>query len=192
MILRSAVEEVVRITGGSSRGRRLRGSIPPGIRPTSARVREALFDVLGQDLEGWSLLDASGGSGLVAFEASSRGASPVVVLERNRVAAVAIRESARALGFAEHVSVIVVDALRWEAPCGGFDFVFADPPYASELEPWVRHLLPWARRRFVLEHARRLAPPGPTEGLPQPRTRTYGDTALSFYPVAEKSPERHR
>jgi 16S rRNA (guanine966-N2)-methyltransferase len=182
----------VRITGGSSRGRNLPGRIQDGIRPTSSRVREALFDILGQDLAGESLLDATGGSGLVAFEAASRGAMPLLVLERSRAAVTAIREAARGLGFAERVDVLLADALLWKPPSAGFDLVFADPPYAAGLEDWVRRLLPCAHRHLVLEHAWRISPPGPSVGLPEPRTRRYGDTALSFYdpasPVAPAEP----
>ncbi|MCE7957512.1 MAG: 16S rRNA (guanine(966)-N(2))-methyltransferase RsmD, partial [Acidobacteria bacterium ACB2] len=71
----------LRITGGHLRGRVLEG-VPAGVRPTASRVREALFSMVGQDLRGWSVLDAFGGTGLLALEAVSRGAAPVVVVER--------------------------------------------------------------------------------------------------------------
>ena len=91
-------EVVLRITGGTLRGRVLPSKLGPGVRPTTSRVREALFSMVGQDLSGWTVLDAFGGSGLLAFESVSRGADRVTVVERNGRAAAAIRAAAGALG----------------------------------------------------------------------------------------------
>ena len=87
----------MKLTGGQARGRSLRGRLPDGVRPTSARVREAVFSMLGQDLDGLAFLDAFGGSGLMGLEAWSRGAQ-VVVYERQRATARWIQRQGEALG----------------------------------------------------------------------------------------------
>jgi len=176
----------MRFQGGSLKGRRLPGAVPRGVRPTGARVREALFDVLGQDLSGWTVLDATGGSGVLALEAAGRGADRVVVLDRSPRAVHAIREAARSLGIADRVEVRRVDALEDPPPEGPFDLVVADPPYGEPLAPWLERLRPLARSWFVLEHAARDEPPGLAE--PGVRTRRYGDTALTFYPGTGEVP----
>ena len=170
----------MRFQGGSLKGRRLPGPVPHGVRPTAARVREALFDVLGQDLTGWTVLDATGGSGVLALEAAGRGADRVVVLDRNPRAVLSIREAVRALSLVGRVEVRRADALEDPLPEGPFHLVVADPPWGEPLAPWLERLRPLARSWFVLEHAARDDPPGGTE--PGVRTRRYGDTALTFYP----------
>ncbi len=170
----------MRFSGGSLKGRRLPGVVPSGVRPTPARVREALFDVLGHDLAGWTVLDATGGSGILALEAAARGADRVVILDRNGRAIRGIREAVRALGLGNRVEVRRGDALRDALPEDVFDLVLADPPYGDPLLPWLDRLRPRARCWFVLEHtAREPAPDAGGEGV---RTRRYGDTALTFYP----------
>jgi 16S rRNA (guanine966-N2)-methyltransferase len=149
-----------------------------GVRPTGSRVREALFNILGNDLDGCSVLDATGGSGVLALEAASRGAAPVVVQDKDRRVVRALTATFEALGLeAEHVCT---DSLRAGPEPRCFDLVLADPPYAQELEPWVLALLPRTLHTLVLEHdAKRTAPPAP-EGFTLD-TRRYGGTALSFY-----------
>ncbi|MFH1463300.1 MAG: RsmD family RNA methyltransferase [Pseudomonadota bacterium] len=170
----------MRITGGTLRGRSLPGRVGAGVRPTGARVREALFNILGNDLEGQEVLDATGGTGLLAFEAASRGACRVLVIERDRRSAAVIAERACALGLTARVGVRCGDALACAAGEGRFDLVFADPPYAEPMAPWLAALLPCAGRALVIEHAVRQSPPAAPVGWVLD-TRRYGDTALSFY-----------
>jgi 16S rRNA (guanine966-N2)-methyltransferase len=183
----------VRITGGSLRGRALPGRVGAGVRPTGARVREALFNILGNDLEGTSVLDATGGSGIIALEAASRGAAPVLVLERDRAVAADLSERVGRLGLSDTVTVVRRDALGPAAVEGTFGIAFADPPYAQDLQPWVSTLLPHAERVLVLEHAaRKVAPPAPAGW--EADTRRYGDTSLTFYrrsaaPGSGRAPE---
>jgi 16S rRNA (guanine966-N2)-methyltransferase len=170
----------LRITGGTLRGRSLPGRVGSGVRPTGARVREALFNILGNDLGGLDVLDATGGTGLLAFEAASRGARRVLVLERDRRTAAAIGERARALDLEGRVTVRCCDALVGAAREGTFAIVLADPPYTEPLGPWLAALLPCARQVLVIEHAVRQRPPEGPVGW-NLEVRRYGDTALSFY-----------
>lgn len=128
----------VRIIGGQFKRSPL--SVPqwPGLRPTPARVRETLFNWLGQDLTGWRVLDAFAGSGALGLEAASRGACAVWMLEREGSLAAHIRASAQRLG-AQGVTVQTADALKWmqtglpPAVSTGFDLVLLDPPFDDDL-----------------------------------------------------------
>jgi 16S rRNA (guanine966-N2)-methyltransferase len=168
----------MRITGGSARGRLLKEPVGQGVRPTSARVREALFSVIGQDLSGQSVLDAFGGAGLVGLEAWSRGAL-VTVVEKDRAALAALR--ARGQDLRATWEVVGGDVLelgpRWE----GFDGVFCDPPYAMAPGPVIERLGPLARRWFVYEARAGVALPASVGPLRLDRPRAYGDTTLWVY-----------
>ena len=167
---------MIRITGGACRGRALHGGIPEGVRPTAARVREALFNVVGNDLRGWSFLDLFGGSGLVALEAASRGAGPVRVVERNPRAAAAIRGHAAVLGLP--VEVLVADAAR--VALDPADVVFLDPPYREDIGPWLARAAGFARRVLVAEVASAASGPE-VAGFSADRPRRYGGTTLLLY-----------
>lgn len=124
----------VRIIGGQWKRSRLPVPDLPGLRPTPDRVRETLFNWLGQDLSGWRCLDAFAGSGALGFEAASRGAAEVVLLEKDRAVAQALRASVQRLG-AVTMRIEQADALQWMrgAPRGHFDLVLLDPPFAAQL-----------------------------------------------------------
>jgi 16S rRNA (guanine966-N2)-methyltransferase len=123
----------VRIVGGEWRSRLVRFPGTPGLRPTPDRVRETLFNWLGQRLDGLSCVDLFAGSGALGFEALSRGAGRVVMVERDREALEALREAAVALD-AKGAQVVAGDAIAWLARgADRFDIAFVDPPYASDL-----------------------------------------------------------
>ncbi len=123
----------VRIVGGEFRSRLLRFPDLPGLRPTPDRVRETLFNWLGQDLAGWSCLDAFAGSGALGFEAASRGAARVLMLERDGKVAATLRAQAAALP-APVVEIRQGDALAFLAGGGEkFDLILLDPPFAGNL-----------------------------------------------------------
>ena len=134
---RSAPSEV-RIIGGRFKRTPLQVPDWPGLRPTPSRVRETLFNWLGQDLSGWRVLDAFAGSGALGLEAASRGASEVVLHEKEAALARALGAMAQRLGAAQ-VQVLPGDAVaameRWgrQAPDGRFDLVFLDPPFDADL-----------------------------------------------------------
>lgn len=129
----------VRIIGGAWRSRRIRFAPRPGLRPTPDRVRETLFNWLGQDLGGQSCLDLFAGSGALGFEAASRGAARVLMVERDAQALRAL-QSNRELLRAGSVEVLRADALEFLARCSErFDVVFLDPPFADG-DSWPRLL----------------------------------------------------
>ncbi|MDO9221337.1 MAG: 16S rRNA (guanine(966)-N(2))-methyltransferase RsmD [Thiobacillus sp.] len=123
----------VRIIGGQYRRRLLDFPDADGLRPTPDRVRETLFNWLGQDLPGWICLDLFAGSGALGFEAASRGAARVVMIERDAKAIRAL-EANRAMLGANQLDILRVDALAWLANSReSFDLIFVDPPFDSGL-----------------------------------------------------------
>jgi len=146
----------IRIIGGQYRSRLLRVAMRPGLRPTPDRVRETLFNWLGQDLSGAACLDLFAGSGALGFEAASRGASRVVMIESDRITLRALESTRAALGAAQ-VEVIGGSAEAYLARAhGGFDVVFLDPPFRQNAVPGLLARLPRilnARARVYAESA---------------------------------------
>jgi 16S rRNA (guanine966-N2)-methyltransferase len=127
----------VRLIGGQWRRRVLHFPDAPGLRPTPDRVRETLFNWLGQRLDGLRCLDLFAGSGALGFEAASRGAREVVMVERDGQAMAALRKNRDLLG-ATGVELVAADAVGWLAgECGVFDVIFLDPPFQAGLMPVV-------------------------------------------------------
>ena len=127
----------VRIIGGQWKRSKLPVADLPGLRPTPDRVRETLFNWLGQDLTGWRCLDAFAGSGALGFEAASRGAAESVLIERDRKLTAALNAVKQRLN-AVHLRVENADALAWMARCApaSFELIFIDPPFdAALIEP---------------------------------------------------------
>ena len=179
----------LRIVAGRLRGRRLRVAHDAALRPTSDRVREALFNILGQDLSGTDVLDLYAGTGALGFEAISRGARTAVFVEASPRIAIALRQSAKDLGVEHEARVIVGrvdDVLTRERLGGSFDVVFADPPYEDHAYAALVAridaggiLSPGGT--MVTEREAKTRPdlaPGP---LALVRTERYGRTALDFF-----------
>jgi len=124
----------VRIIGGTWKRSKLPVGEGEGLRPTPDRVRETLFNWLGQDLSGWRCLDAFAGSGALGFEAASRGADAVVLVERDRHLVRALGEVKARLS-ADQVRIENADAIAWMARCpiDSFELVFLDPPFGTPL-----------------------------------------------------------
>ena len=148
----------VRVIGGKYRSRLLRVPARPGLRPTPDRVRETLFNWLGQDLSGLACLDLYAGSGALGFEAASRGASRVVLVDKDRAAVAELERSRAALG-AIQVEIVSGDAVAYLAhgherpgarpherlgarPAARFDVVFLDPPFRQNAVPAILGILP--------------------------------------------------
>ena len=134
---RGTTAGTLRIIGGKYGSRLLRVPERPGLRPTSDRVRETLFNWLGQDLSGFACLDLFAGSGALGFEAASRGAARVVMVENDKVAAAELERNRTALD-ASQVTIVKGDAavfLGRETGC--FDVVFLDPPFRQNALPAI-------------------------------------------------------
>lgn len=133
----------VRIIGGEWRRRVLRFPDAQGLRPTPDRVRETLFNWLGQDLDGMSCLDLFAGSGALGFEAGSRGAAKVVMVEQSPRVAAALTENARLLAADERLQIVRADAVKFASSLSAtgvrFDVLFLDPPYR---QGWIERLAP--------------------------------------------------
>lgn len=181
----------MRVIAGTHRGRRLYGPRKLALRPTSDRVREALFSILGNRLMNGRFLDLYAGTGAVGIEAVSRGAEHVTSVESNRDALKLLQQNLELCHIGDELAVLSQTVHQflnhpdqWNGP---YDIVFADPPYAeaSELpsllaEPCTDDLFAqdsW----LVIEHAAKTALPlsmGCSQFL---RRYRYGDTALSLY-----------
>lgn len=149
----------IRITGGEWRSRLVK--VNPAVkelRPTPDRVRITLFNWLGHDLSGLSCLDLFAGSGILGFEAASRGAAMVTLVEQDQDAFAVLRQNAQALG-GEHLELIRADALKFASLAARrYDLIFLDPPYRQgwieRLEPLLSGLtLPGARLYLEAERA---------------------------------------
>jgi len=182
----------MRIIAGEFRGRRLKTLPGPATRPTSDKLRETLFNVLGPAVDGAVFYDCFAGSGAVGLEALSRGAAHVVFIEKGRGATRVLRENIKALGVEGRVTVLeqaVAQALARTVRQA--DFVFLAPPYDDAREyDRVLSLVgdpaaPLAPGAVVIaEHARRPAPAARFGRLDRFRLLEQGSSALSFYEVA--------
>jgi 16S rRNA (guanine(966)-N(2))-methyltransferase RsmD len=141
----------VRLIGGRWKRTPLAVPVVAGLRPTPSRVRETLFNWLGQDMAGWRVLDAFAGSGALGFEAASRGAESVCLVEREPVLVKSLRATQAKLG-ALQVQIVQADALAWMSrlptAAPGFDLVLLDPPFGDDLFESAL----WAALRCVPEN----------------------------------------
>jgi 16S rRNA (guanine966-N2)-methyltransferase len=176
----------VRIVGGEARGRPLR-AVPGGsTRPTSDRVRQSLFDVLGQRCDGLRVLDLFAGTGALGLEALSRGAAAATLVDEDKDACAVALRNAESLGYAARCTVMREDVFRALVRLPGpYDLVFSDPPYAARasgriLEALAKGPLLAEGGRAVLERDRREPLPEVPGGLRLVEDRRYGDTMLLF------------
>jgi 16S rRNA (guanine966-N2)-methyltransferase len=175
----------VRLTGGTLRSRSVRTPSGRAVRPTPARVKEALFSILADRIADANVLDLFAGSGALGFEALSRGAAHATFVEQHRPTADALRGTAEDLGVSDRTTVLSLSTERAARMVSGrYDLVFADPPYA---QPYPAATFATLRARgaiderslVVYEHsAREHAPADPA--FPVQRTAVYGEVALAF------------
>ena len=186
----------MRIIAGKYRSRVLKSPRGLQLRPTSDRLRETLFNILGPGVKGARFVDVYAGTGAVGIEALSRGAADVVFIEKHARAAGLIRQNLQGLGVASGATVLAVDALRGMAlfatrhaadPERAADIVFLDPPWADKVEyARVLELLGGAEFlaaevRVIVEHRKKLALAVQFGRLRRVRRLEQGDAALSFY-----------
>ncbi len=171
----------MRIVAGEYKGRTLKSPAWDGLRPTSDRLRETLFDILGESVRGVRVLDGYAGTGAIGIEALSRGAAHVTFVDNDRRARNLIEANLAPLTPRR-------DAIIRSGFAGldgaGFDLIVLDPPYSpdaadSALDA-VRDIVT-PGTRVVVEHGARYAPPAERNGLRLRRTVKAGDSALSFY-----------
>jgi 16S rRNA (guanine(966)-N(2))-methyltransferase RsmD len=176
----------VRVTGGSARGIPLVEPRGHRLRPTSGLVREALFNILGADVEDARVLDLYAGTGALGIEALSRGAASATFIESNAQACRAILDSLSRTGF-QDVATVLRGALpgALSAASGPFDIIMLDPPYddvmgAEALLVGLTAILA-PGGTVVYEHSSRYNPPQHPTGLTLMERRVYGDSALALY-----------
>ena len=180
----------MRIGGGEFRGRILKGPTGLKTRPTRARLKKSLFDVLSRRVAGTRVLDLYAGAGALGLEALSRGAAMAVFVERRRQAAAAIRENVEAFGLTERASLVAKDVWsalpRLATDVERFDIIFADPPYrSSESEKLLRFLgeaaLLASTGIVVIEHHYRNELDSVYGRLERSRELKAGESRLTFY-----------
>lgn len=186
---RGAARNRVRIIGGEHRGRLVSFPDGEGLRPTADRIRETVFNWLQPVIVGARCLDLFAGSGALGFEAASRGASRVVMIEKASKTARCLRDNVALLGLSDHVEVVQSDALRWlEGEATSFDILFVDPPFADGLVPQIMALL--ARGGWVaaggyvyVEQDLRQALPALPQGWELVRDKRSGQVAYRLIKV---------
>ena len=171
----------IRITGGDFRSRLIASPLTSKTRPTAARTREALFNIL-QSVSNFKVLDLFAGSGIMGLESLSRGASSVLAVEKNHAQAQMIAKSYRSLGQERALRLLERDAvafIRSKCPVeGGFDLIYADPPFVKAY-PDLRLCLQWlsSQGRAVFECPSRCIP----EWAKAAEKRNYGESTLLFF-----------
>ncbi|HTZ17188.1 MAG TPA: 16S rRNA (guanine(966)-N(2))-methyltransferase RsmD [Dissulfurispiraceae bacterium] len=185
----------MRISGGTAKGRKVgtrKAFVAKGgsdeLRPTAAKVRKAIFDIVGARVLESRFLDLYAGTGAVGIEALSRGAEHVVFVENNAARVVIIRELIGKFGFAGSASVLKTSASLFlgKSSYNSFDIIFVDPPYASDE---IERVLPVIDGSGILaedgiviiEHSSKKTLSLPLTKLRQKKNYRYGDTALTLY-----------
>ena len=187
----------MRVIAGSLRGRRLLTPSWDGLRPTSDRLRETMFNILAPRIEGAGVLDGYAGTGAIGIEALSRGAASVTFVDHDRRAHALIERNLAHCGIVDGYAIIrasmarALEMLRERAvthPSRPFDIILLDPPYES-IGDTIEPILVAAGETMapdgllVLEHGRRRQPPDAVGPLHRSRDVTAGDSALAFYEV---------
>ena len=172
----------LRVTGGESRGRRLKA--PRNIRPTQGIVKEAIFNIIGPEIDGARIVDLFAGSGALGIEALSRGAAHVTFVDREPRGLAILRQNLNALGLKERSRVIRAEVAHWleSSPdeIGQADVVLLDPPYGDEVFDRALKALDHGSNKLtvVAEYSRRQSLPT-LDRLHVDRERKYGDTMVA-------------
>jgi 16S rRNA (guanine966-N2)-methyltransferase len=184
----------VRVIAGKYRSRTLRSLKGQALRPTSDRLRETLFNVLGPMVNGSTFVDLYAGTGAVGIEAISRGARHAIFAEQHAPAAALIQRNLESLEISAEAEVLCMNVLRaierLESKKVNAQFIFLDPPYAANveyenaLEALGESPLIAPDGRVIVEHLKKLALPAHVGDLELARVLEQGDAALSFYKLA--------
>ncbi|MCL6584234.1 MAG: 16S rRNA (guanine(966)-N(2))-methyltransferase RsmD [bacterium] len=188
----------MRVIAGSAKGRKLKSSLKYALRPTSDRVREALFDILGLRVQKVHFLDLFAGTGSVGIEALSRGAKQATFVEKKASYAELIRRNVELCGFT-NFEIIVYDVLRAIVSLHNrqrkFGLIFIDPPYRSDLALKTLQALDATdlldqEHSIIVEHSIKNPLPARIGNLIVERVSEFGDTLLTFYRREEEKAEK--
>lgn len=171
----------MRIISGRFKSRRFKGTPPHGIRPTSDKLRETVFNILGAKVEGATFLDGCAGMGGMGIEAISRGAAYVYFVDQSRKACQIIRENLESLGVEEGFKILEMDLIKaLDLIPVRFDIAYVDPPYerADLYEAALGH---FTGGLLIIEHSKRKELPDTAGNLHKIRSLVQGDAALAFY-----------
>ena len=178
---------ILRVVGGIAKGRRLKALMGLNIRPTSDKVKESIFNILGDKIIDAVFLDLCAGTGGIGIEALSRGAKETVLVENNQKAAKLIKENLLLCNLEKDSKVVCNDAVRFlEDSDKRFDIIFFDPPYKSDL--FEKAMAVFDRKELlnnngilIIEHNSKTVLPEETNSLILLKKYKYGDTTLSLY-----------
>jgi 16S rRNA (guanine966-N2)-methyltransferase len=164
------------------------------VRPTSDKVKQALFNILGERVVDALFLDLFAGAGSIGIEALSRGAGRVVFVDQSRSSLRVLEENIKQTGFTERSQTVLSKAGSFlKKPSGTYDVVYLDPPYADELQPLLE-LIAEAKilgpgSVLIAEHFKKQLSPASAGDLMLYREAKYGDTVLAFYSLRRQEPE---
>ena len=171
----------MRVISGKFKSRRLKGTPPAGIRPTSDKLKETVFNILGAGVEGATFLDGCAGMGAIGIEAISRGARFVYFVEQSRKACRIIRENLKTLGIEDGFEILEMELLKAFALIDEqVDIAYVDPPYDRQ-ELYEAALTHFRGNLLVIEHSKRTVLPEAAGSLRKIRSLVQGDAALAFY-----------
>lgn len=178
----------MRVTGGIGRGRRLKAPAGSRVRPTSDKVKQALFNILGERVVDAVFLDLYAGAGGIGIEALSRGAGRVVFVDASRDSLKVVKQNLEQTGLGDRAETVFSRAESFldktSEPC---DIVFLDPPYAVELQPLLELIakagILTPDSIVIAEHFRKQSSPENAGALSLYREARYGDTVLAFYKI---------
>jgi len=178
----------MRVISGKFKSRQLKGTPPPGIRPTSDKLKETLFNILGPGVEGATFLDGCAGMGGIGIEAISRGAAFVYFAEQSKKACHIIRGNLKSLEVEDGCRILEMDLIKaLTAIDRPLDIAFVDPPYEREdlyeacLNRFGSAPLLAPDGLLIIEHSKRMELPETSGSLRRIRSLVQGDAALAFY-----------
>jgi 16S rRNA (guanine966-N2)-methyltransferase len=176
----------MRITGGIGRGRKLKVPVESKVRPTSDKVKQALFNILGDRVPGAVFLDLFAGAGGIGLEALSRGAERVVFVDGSRESLDVVKKNIDQTGFSERAEAVLSKVEPFlKKRSGPFNIVFLDPPYAMEMLPLLQLIAASGLLKpdavVIAEHFKKQPSPERAGVLARYREAVYGDTVLAFY-----------
>jgi len=183
--------EPMKITGGTSKGRNLKVPAGSKVRPTSDKVKQALFNILGEKVNKASFLDLFAGAGGIGIEALSRGAERVVFVDDARDSLHVIKKNIELIGFSKRTEIVGAKVEKYlKKASEQFDIVFLDPPYTFEQEPVLDLIAESGILNpdaiVIAEHFKKQPSPKQVGELMLSREAVYGDTVLAFYKIGSQ------